>query len=178
MTHPEPLPGTRFGVIADAHIHPGKTPPFPERLVGAFEGVDAIIALGDMGEASGLDQLEKLARVHAVRGGDDQDQRASERMRLFAIGKICVAAVFDGVERGFFASSDPLATKPNLAQVLSDRFGRRPDVLLCASTHKPFVACAEGILIINPGSPTLADERSVATFGVVDGLVQVEHHAL
>ena len=178
MTNPEPLPGTRFGVIADAHIHPGKTPPFPGRLAEAFKGLDAIITLGDMGEASGLDQLENLARVCAVRGEDDQDDRISETMRLFVIGKICVAAVFDGVKSGFFASSDPLSAKPNLAQALNDGFGRRPDVLLCASTHKPIVACAEGTLIVNPGSPTLADKRTVATFSVVEGLVQVEHHTL
>src|ERR1700726_2431289 len=88
----EPLTGTRFGVIADAHIHPGKTPPFPERLLDAFHGVDGIIALGDMGEASGLDVLARLAPVYAVAGEDDAagDARINGERRLFSLGGLAV----------------------------------------------------------------------------------------
>jgi uncharacterized protein len=172
----EPLTGTRFGVIADAHIHPGKTPPLPERLLDAFRDVDGIIALGDMGEASGLDVLAQLAPVYAVAGEDDAegDARINGERRLFSLGGLAVGAIFSGVKHGLFASSDPLSLKPDFAELSQRCFGRELAVLLCASTHKPFAERASGVLILNPGSPTLADKRTVAVLDVTDGSPRAE----
>jgi putative phosphoesterase len=171
---PEVIVGTRFGIVADAHIHPGKTPPFPEPLTALFTGFD-----GDMGEASGLDQLETLARVFAVRGEDDQDERrATEVKRLFSVEGVHIGVLFDGVRNGLLASSDPLSPNTEFPERLAEHFGHAPAVLLCASTHKPLVASYKGTLIVNPGSPTLADTRTVASLQIVDGLVRVAVHAL
>jgi putative phosphoesterase len=173
----EPLTGTRFGVIADAHIHPGKTPPFPEGLLDAFRGVDGIIALGDMGETSGLDLLARLAPVYAVAGEDDAagDARINGERRLFSLGGLAVGAVFSGVKHGLFASSDPLSLKPDFVKLSQRCFGRKLAVLLCASTHKPFAEQTSGVLIVNPGSPTLADKRTVALLDVTDGSPRAQH---
>lgn len=172
----ETLAGTRFGLIADAHVHPGKTPPLPAQLNDVFKNVDRIFALGDLGEASGLDWLERIAPVIGVIGGDDvDDRRLQGELRVFAIGGLSIGAVFDGVKHALFLSSDPLTPAPDFAAKIVQRFGRKLDVLLCASTHKPSVAAAGGTLIINPGSPTLADERTVAILHVGDGVVRAEH---
>ena len=176
---PEIIRGARFGVVADAHIHTGKTPSFPDKLMEVFAGLDGIIALGDMGEAAGLDQLERCARLYAVRGEDDQDvQRASEVARLFSVDGVHVGVLFDGVKNGLFASSDPLSLNASFRERLAERFGRSPDVLLCASTHKALVASYGGTLIVNPGSPTLADTPTVASVHIADGLVRVEINTL
>jgi putative phosphoesterase len=177
MTQLESLSGTRFGVIADAHIHPGKTPPFPAGLSDAFRGVHGIIALGDMGEPSSLDALERIAPVYAVRGEDDsnQDSRSGREVRSFTVGTVTVGAVFDAVKHGLFDSSDPVSVRPDLEELLRKCFGHSVDVLLCASTHKPLIASSGGVLIVNPGSPTLADKRTVAILVIVDGAARSEH---
>src|SRR2546426_5881547 len=124
----ESLKGTRFGVIADAHIHPGKTPPIPTSLSEAFRGVDGIIALGDMGEPSGLDVLERIAPLYAVRGEDDSGQQARHELRTFGVGTVCIGAVFDAAKHGLFTSNDPLSVKPDFGGLLKKCFERPIDV--------------------------------------------------
>ena len=176
MPQPEMLQGGTFGLIADAHIHPGKTPPLPAKLAEILAGVDLIVALGDMGEASGLDTLARIAPVRAIEGEDDAhgDQRLQPH-RLFECGKITIAALFDGAKNGLFASNDPLLPVDEFESALARKFGRKPQVLLCAGTHKAFAAPAAGVFIVNPGSPTLADRPNVTILRVDGSIVRAEH---
>jgi uncharacterized protein len=173
---PERLDGTRFGLIADAHVHPGGSPPLPEQLATLFAGFDAILALGDLGEASGLDALERIAPVTGVLGADDAvgDRRLAGEVRLFMLGELSVGAVFDGAKHGLFAANDPLGVSPDFDAALHRVFGRKPDVLLCAATHQSCIASASGVLIINPGSPTLSEQPSVAVLHVGSRLARAE----
>jgi len=176
---PEALPGRRFGLIADAHIHTGKTPPLPARLGEIFADVDGIIALGDMGEASGLDALAKIAPLSAITGEDDAhgDGRLAP-LRLLSCGDIAIGALFDGAKSGLFTVNDPVAPRDNFEVALTRSFGRKPQVLLCAGTHKPYAASASGVFIVNPGSPTLADQRTVAILHIENSIVRAEHVAV
>jgi putative phosphoesterase len=170
----ESLNSRSIGVIADAHVHPGKTPPLPDKLGQLFSCVDLIVALGDMGEASALDALEKIATLKAVAGGDDAHGDPRLRpLRMFSCGSLHIGAVFDGALNGLFESNDPLVPVARLESALTSKFGLKPDVLLCASTHKPFAAWHSGVLIVNPGSPTLADTPSVSVLDIDGGLVSV-----
>jgi len=180
LPQPETLSGTRFGLIADAHVHPGKAPPLPERLGEIFRGSDAILTLGDLGEASGLDELQRIAPVLGVIGADDAqgDARLTGELRVFEVSGLVMGAVFDGVKHELFASNDPFQPRADLAAAVVRVFGRALDVLLCASTHKPFVGWAAGMLIVNPGSPTLADERTVAILDVGPGFARAEHKSV
>jgi putative phosphoesterase len=179
MLKPETLAGRSFGLIADAHIHPGKTPPLPEKLGEVFAGVDRILALGDMGEASGLDALAKIAPVTAITGEDDAhgDTRL-QPLRLLECGQVVIAALFDGAKNGLFASNDPLVPVGDFEGTLMRKLGRKPHVLLCAGTHKAFSAQAAGVFIVNPGSPTLADRPSVAILHIEGTTVRSEQFAL
>jgi predicted phosphodiesterase len=173
---PQVLMGTRFGVIADAHIHPGHTPAFPDTIKQIFAGADVIFALGDMGESSGLDWLQAIAPVIGARGLDDpkSDTRVAHGPLVFSIANLTVGAVFDGVRVGLFSSSDPLELRPDFLDVVVQIFGRNLDVLLYASTHKPFREFAHGVLLVNPGSPTLADRRSIAILQLTDNHPDVD----
>lgn len=165
----ETLPGHAFGLIADAHIHPGKTPPFPENLAKIFASVDRILALGDMGEASGLDALSAIAPVTAVAGEDDAHGDARlQPLRLFECGGVSIAALFDGAKNGLFTSNDPLHPSAAFETALLNKFECKPQILLCAGTHKAFTANIAGVFIVNPGSPTLADHPNV-TILRIDG---------
>ena len=175
MPEPEILPGRTFGLIADAHIHPGKTPPLPEKLREIFAGVDAIVALGDMGEASGFDALTKIAPVTAIAGEDDAyGDGWLKPSFVFTCGNVTIAALFDGAKSGLFVSNDPLRPAEDFEAALVRKFGRRPDVLLCAGTHKAFTAHAAGVFIVNPGSPTLADRPNVTVLRVDASSVTAE----
>jgi putative phosphoesterase len=55
----------KIGVISDTHGY------FDLRLNEALAGVDAILHAGDVGTQSVLDELAKIAPVHAVRGNVD-----------------------------------------------------------------------------------------------------------
>ena len=174
----ETLKGSRFGLIADAHVHPGKGPPLPASLAEIFKGADAIIALGDLGEASGLDTLGKLAPVKGVNGGDDAhgDARLGGKLRLFSIANLTVGALFDPEEYKLVAAKDPLNPVTGFSATAAKLFGRKIDVLLCASTHRPLVAWAEGVLIVDPGSPTLSDTPTVAVLEIGEGYATAVHH--
>lgn len=179
MPQPEELKGRTFGLIADAHIHAGKTPPLPEKLTEIFGAVDSIIALGDMGEASALDALAKIAPVAAIAGEDDAhgDVRL-QQLRFFECGKVGIAALFDGAKNGLLASNDPFAPIEGFDAALAQKFGRKPQVLLCAGTHKAFTANVSGVFIVNPGSPTLADRPNVTILRVDASGVSAEQIAL
>lgn len=173
----ETLTGTRFGLIADAHIHAGEGPILPPAVRRVFDGADGIIALGDMGDAAGLDELEALAPLLCVRGADDapDDPRVNTERRLFSHGDHLIGAVFDGTRHGLFVESDPLAVVPEFAAAASAAFGRPISVLLCAASHKPLLAWSHGILIVNPGSPTLAERCTIALLHLDREHVIVEH---
>ena len=173
----ETLAGKSFGLIADAHIRSGKGPALPTRVAEIFAGVDVIIALGDLGEAAGLDALEDIAPVIGVTGAEDApgDSRVAGEARLFAVGDLTVGAVFDGVKQTLFSSSDPLVPLADFPQAVARRFGRKVDILLCASTHTPLVASVDGILIVNPGSPTLADAKTLAVLRIDGNVARVAH---
>src|SRR5262245_17501145 len=85
-----------LGLIADTHCHTGKIP-LPEAALAALDGVDLILALGDMGEPNALDQLAKVAPVLATRGGDDasDDPRYAAQGRLLVGKDLALAAAFE-----------------------------------------------------------------------------------
>ena len=143
---------------------PGRSPELPARVLEHFAAVDCIVALGDMGESSGLDRLETVAPVIGVRGMDDvkDDPRTAAVARILSRGNLRIGALFDGTSHGLLSSNDPFEPVEDFAGSVRCAFGRRLDVLLCAASHKSCIAWAEGTLIVNPGSPTLAERRTVA----------------
>ena len=176
----EPLNGSRFGLIADAHVHPGGGPELPAAVLEAFAGVDGVFALGDMGDAAGLDALEAVAPVYAVRGADDAEddpRRVAER-RVFIHGGRFIGAVFDGTRHGLLESNDPVTAVSGFATAARTTFGHPVSIVLCAASHKPFVGWCDGILLVNPGSPNLADECTVALLHLAEDHAGVQHVTL
>ena len=58
----------KIGVLSDTH---GLLRP---EVLPALEGAEHILHLGDVGDASILKKLEKIAPVHAVRGNIDRSR--------------------------------------------------------------------------------------------------------
>ncbi|MGH7023713.1 MAG: metallophosphoesterase family protein [Caulobacteraceae bacterium] len=163
-------------VLADCHIHPGGGIDWPAVALEAFKGADFIVTLGDMGEAGGLETLAKIAPVAGVLGADDAPSPYTDgKVRVLDIGGVAIGCVFDPLEAGLASAKDPFAPAPEAT--LKAVLGVKPDVLLWASTHVPSVARIGGLLAVNPGSATLPDKGSAASFArltIKDGAAAAE----
>lgn len=165
-----PLDGAQVAVLADCHIHPGGGPAFPAELFAAIDGCDLIVTLGDMGESAGLDQLAALAPVIGVRGQDDSDDPRTdcEALVLEADG-FTIGCVFDARPNGLALGLDPFQPAADFAAAAERLFGRRIDMLLHASTHRPAVDGVGAIAVINPGSAVLPAEGAARAFAAITG---------
>ena len=140
----------RIGLIADTHIiQEGKEP--PHKVAEVFQGVELILHAGDLIVWSVLDWLEKIAPVFAVCGNGDSgllpDPRLPESQLLNISGKrigMCHCLEPIGYPRG---------------EALEDFMGRwfngAVDVVVFGDTHVAMVETCNGVLLVNPGSPTL-----------------------
>jgi putative phosphoesterase len=167
---------TNIVVLADCHIHPGGGPNWADATLAALAGADLILTLGDMGEAVGLEPLAAIAPVQGVMGADDQPgSYVQGRTRLVEVGDVKIACVFDPVAEGLASSKEPL--KLASPEARATVIGGEADVLLWASTHVPDVGHQDGVLTVNPGSATLPDKGSAASFArltVAAGKVSAE----
>ncbi|TMB61577.1 MAG: metallophosphoesterase family protein [Chloroflexi bacterium] len=166
---------TRIGVIADNHSRATDGSDVPQAVLDAFAGVDLIVHCGDAGSWGTLDRLATVAPVVAVKGGHNgssEDDRVQGQKRVVDIGGLRAGIVHDLVSQGVTTESNPrLVPKSDLRESLTSFFGEPIDVLLYAGTHVPRIAYAKGMLMVNPGSPTLPADRprpSLGSVAVVD----------
>ncbi len=177
---PEPREGiVRIGLLADTHVHAGQIA-LPDAALEALRGVDLILHLGDMGEASVLDRLSELAPVLATRGGDDpaDDPRiAPERLLVGPAQALAAAFELGSILAGAQSQGGPLFPARRADQLLLERVGRPVQVVAFASTHEPAVVVRDGVLFVNPGSATLPARRGPSGLGTVAKLCLRERSA-
>ncbi len=146
----------RIGLISDTHIPEARQALWSQAFV-AFEGVDLILHGGDMHDLSVIDELEKVAPIHVARGdGDDggggrpvqpEDPRVKEVWTL-DLGGLAVG----------LTHALPIPEMPpsmTVARALDRLFpDRRPDVVVYGDSHVEAIDSFDGVLCVNPGSPT------------------------
>ncbi|MBI5942698.1 MAG: metallophosphoesterase family protein [Caulobacterales bacterium] len=159
-----PFEGTNIAVLADCHIH-RRGPQFPAALFPRLQGADLIVTLGDMGERSGLDQLQEIAPVLGVRGVDDDDDIRTRRSVLALDGEgYRVGCVFDAKAAGLAEYVDPFVAAGSASLVCQRLFGGAVDILLHAATHRADEARFGSGSALNPGSAVLPAEGARASF--------------
>jgi putative phosphoesterase len=171
---------TRIGIISDNHSRTADGSDVPQQVLDAFAGADLIVHCGDAGSWGTLDRLETVAPVLGVRArngqnGQGDDRRIEGDKRVIDLGGLRAGVVHDLVTQGLTTESHP-ALKPvsgALAEALAGFFGEPIDVLLYGGTHVPRVGSAGGVLLVNPGSPTLPGDRPKPSLGAV-AIVEVE----
>ena len=174
------LPGQRFGLIADTHSNLVDWPAALASIKTALGQVDGIIHCGDLGSADVLRDLGQIAPVLATRSGDDPPAQAPllvDGERTFEAGDLRLGVVFSLDGPPTHVRVDPAVAFTTLSanQAVTALFGAPPvDVCVFGGTHQAAVAMSEGILFINPGSPTLAKQRTVAILTVENGCANVE----
>ena len=130
-------------VLADTHI-PDHAPALPEALLPHLEWAELILHGGDATSTDVLTELEAHAPVHAVLGNiDGWDVRAAgvpEQLQLS----------LDGVEVAMVHDAGP---RQGREARLRKRFPTAA-VIVFAHSHQPVNQLVEGVLYLNPGSPT------------------------
>jgi uncharacterized protein len=120
----------RIGVISDTHGLLRK------EAVEALRGMDHILHLGDVGDITILQELEKLAPLTAIRGNVDTH------------GECSLLPETEVVE---FAGHS-LYLLHNLAELDLNPKAAGFAAVLYGHTHKPKIETKDGVLYFNPGS--------------------------
>ncbi len=154
-------------VLADTHI-PRRARALPEGLVPYLEKADLILHAGDLIVASLLDELFAYAPVRAVKGNVDGPDVNLPKTQEFDFGGIRVAMIHDS------------GRKEGRRKRMRRRFPEAR-VVVFGHSHVPFLEDEDGLLLLNPGSPTDRRRQPRHTFALLwveEGRVEAEILAL
>jgi predicted phosphodiesterase len=189
------LDARRIGLIADSHCDREDGSDLPAEAIEALRGVDLVIDLGHTGSPDRLcrgvlDRLEaEVAPVLSVQdfyGGADapvlspaEGRRVDGLARVIDVGGVRIGAIHN-LERG---PGPQIAAPPGglpeldgtaVGSAVSEKFGGQVDVVAFGGTHRPATLLADGILFVNPGSPTypkgpgrVAGQLALGTVGIL-----------
>ena len=144
-----------IGLISDTHIRiPGYranlsqlwTSELPVQVKEAFRGVDLILHIGDVYAIPILDELETVAPVLACEGDDDpfdimNDSRVKQK-HILNLGGVTIWLAHEIETWSVDGHENP------------------PDVIIFGHTHQAALEKNNGIIRINPGSPTFPAYRN------------------
>jgi len=142
----------KIGLIGDTHDAIAPFEGVRDRVAAAFQGAELILHCGDLTTAGLLDALEQIAPVIAVRSASDppaQPPRLVDGPLLLELGGLSVGLV------NTLGDADP-----------TELFGRPVDVVVHGGTHEASIVQSAGLLSVNPGSPTLAHQVTVAVLDI------------
>jgi putative phosphoesterase len=142
--------------ISDTHA-PRRWKSCPPRVAEYLRQADLILHAGDVCTASVLDELAQYAPVHAVLGNNDGPDVAAwgapETLDLDLAG-LKVSMIHD---------SGPSAGR---LRRMRRRFPEA-DLVLFGHSHIPLDESADGLRILNPGSPTDRRRQPHGTIGLL-----------
>lgn len=157
--------GRRFGVTADTHDALVDWPKLAATLREAWGDIDGVIHCGDITTPAALEQLGAFAPVYATRSEDDPPPTPPvlcDGPRVLNIGGVRIGVTF--------ALPDAAKTVAGATQL----FGGAVAVCIYGGTHEAHVGQQEGMAYVNPGSPSLAKQRTTAVLTVDGGRASVE----
>ena len=157
----------KIGVISDTHI-PSAGPEPPAEVVTAFAGVDLILHAGHANVASCIEWLERIAPVRCTESwveGSGESWTRNIRLEVFefeghTIGmchELILRSLPDDVLPGALERYFP--KDESLADELAAIFGKPVDIVVFGYTHKAMIERQDGVLLVNPGSPSLVGQQ-------------------
>jgi putative phosphoesterase len=147
----------KIGVVADTHI-PRKAIELPKILLEKLQGVDMIIHAGDLVDFKVIHQLEQIAPVEVVAGNVDP-ARVRDRLprkKLISVGEYSLGIVHGDGTHG--------TTIQRARQAFA---GQKPDCIIFGHSHIPAKEWLDGVLMLNPGSPTDWRGQLMPSFGML-----------
>ena len=155
-------------ILADTHI-PRRARTLPEGLVAYLERADLVLHAGDLIGPSVLEELSAYnAPAHAVRGNVDMPGLDLPEALQLDFGGARIAMVHDS------------GRKEGRRKRLGKRFPEAR-VVVFGHSHIPFLEDENGLLLLNPGSPTDKRRQPEHTFALLrseEGDVRAEIIAL
>ena len=159
--------GRLAAVIADTHF-PRRARTLPDGLLPHLELADLILHAGDLMDSTLLEELANYAPTRAVRGNLDPPEAGLPETLEFEFGGARVAMIHD---------SGP---KKGRRKRMRRRFPEAR-VVVFGHSHIPWLEDEDGLLLLNPGSPTDRRTQPEHTFALLraeDGEVTAEILAL
>lgn len=147
----------RIGLVADTHRSSRNMRRLPVALLSGLQGCDLILHAGDVNAPWVLAALGKIAPVRAVRG-NNEELPLSETLPLelyFQIGGTTV-----GLMHGHHA-------KWTARQNTLDRMRGVVDWVVYGHSHVPEIVEHDGLMMVNPGSPTQKRYQPHSTFAIL-----------
>ncbi len=138
-----------IGLIADTHI-PKDAKILPPHVKHAFKDVDLILHAGDIYLPVVLDELETMAPVLAARGNGDEEFPEDRRLKDAHV--LDIAGFRLGLTHGILY---PEIEPYSLDKTMEREFGGPVDIIVFGDTHVALVERYKGVLLVNPGSPTV-----------------------
>jgi len=140
-------------LTADTHV-PKRARDLPDPLWRAIDEADVVVHAGDWVDVSLLDRLERrAARLIGVFGNNDGP---ALRARLPEVARV----ELDGVRLAVVHETGAAAGR----QARCARRFPDVDVLVFGHSHIPWDTSADGLRLLNPGSPTDRRRQPYATF--------------
>lgn len=186
----------RIGFVSDDHNAQDDGSDFPIEALTALEGCDLIVHLGHMGVRDQLSRgvLDRLGTVAPVLAVRDYSTRADKTRvitpaegtrvaglaRVIEAGGLRIGAIHNlslppGPEIPAPPAGLPQLRAGHVRDALREKFGDDVDVVAYASTHRAVALVADGVLFVNPGSPTYpkgpgytAGQRQLGTVGILE----------
>ena len=147
---------TKIGLIADTHIPEARATLWPQ-VYEAFAGVERILHGGDVHDLALLDELEKVAPVYCARGNGEDGSGGRpvqpEDPRVKYVWTMQIEALTVGLTHYIPVEDSPASmTLPQFVE----RYwpDATPDIIVSGDSHTELIAEKNGILCVNPGSPT------------------------
>jgi len=151
----------RVGIVSDTHlVDPARG--IPARVLEPLAGCDLIFHAGDISGAWVLEQLEAIAPVRAVYGNNDEFLLRSRLPieRYFQLGKHRV-----GLLHGHTGAHEKHMTARNRAL---ERMRGVVDCVVYGHSHRPEIVERDGLLMVNPGSPTQPRWAPSSTLAIME----------
>lgn len=157
----------KIGVISDTHI-PSAGPEPPAEVVTAFAGVDLILHAGHVYVPSCIEWLERIAPVYSTESwveGSGESLTRNGRVQVLELEGYTVGMAHELILRNIPDDVLPGALDKyfprdqSLAAALEQIFGRPVDIVVFGYTHEAMVEVHDGVLLVNPGSPSLVRQQ-------------------
>ena len=170
---------TKIGVISDTHSA-GSGRDLPVKILETLRGVDMILHCGDLECLGVLDYLEEVAPLLAVRGYEDpveEGERLALTTRVVKVEGVSIGMIHDIQWPGPKIQTSPdgadlILPEANGREIMARKFKEPVDIVLYGDTHEEIVTYWDGIMIMNPGSPTYPGKRhkrgALGTLGILE----------
>ncbi|HAQ42461.1 MAG TPA: hypothetical protein DEB59_02435 [Acidimicrobiaceae bacterium] len=168
----------RIGLVSDTHI-PEAGPELWPQVYEAFEGCEAILHAGDIYEISVVEKLHQIAPTWAARGNGDDGSSGRDIQPTHPLLAPSWVHKFGHLTVGL-THHMPIPELPTygVLDAINRHFDVTTlDVVVYGDTHVEHITTIDGVLCVNPGSPTFPHNLSVqlGTVGfldIVDGDVE------